>query len=113
MILHIDFWKVSAMRRDKTIDTLLRTEECENEGRYYRYELLMRESLRVASYGIPLYSITVTMRDRDGKTTRREVTEAFADAGQAISFFEKLVRNFATPIDLIYVAEDELARSTN
>ena len=36
------------------------------------------------------------------------VTHFFADAGKAILFYEKLVKNLATPIDLAYIIEDEI-----
>ncbi len=98
------------MKKDKSLHTVLRTEERKSDGRFYKYELLVRESGRVASYKMPLYSISVTLTDTDGKTTRKEVNEAFADVGKAIVFFDKLVRNLATPIDLIYVAEDEFTK---
>lgn len=97
-------------RKEKTIDTTIRTERREEDGNGYKYELLMRESSRVASYGIPLYSISVEMTQSDGKITNAKTSDVFADAGKAIDFFEKLVNNLVTPIDLPYVVEDEFSR---
>ena len=97
-------------RREKTIDTTIRTERREEDGIGYKYELIMRESTCVASYGIPLYSVSVEMTQSDGKTTNAHTSDVFADAGKAIDFFEKLVDNLATPVDLPYIVEDEFSR---
>lgn len=97
-------------RKEKTVDTTIRTEEREKDGIEYRYELIMRESAKVASYGIPLYTILIKMTQENGETTSADTKEVFADAGKAIVFFEKLVNNLATPIDLPYIVEDEFSR---
>ena len=47
--------------------------------------------------------------DPEGDTTSAETRELFADIGKAVSFFDKLVRNLATPIDLAYIVEDEIS----
>ena len=86
----------------------IRKEERFEDGFTYRYILNMEESVRVASYKLPLYSITVELTDKDGNTTTADTREIFADVGKAFSFFDKLVRNLATPIDLAYVVEDEI-----
>jgi len=96
--------------KEKTVDTKIRTESREDSGNVYKYELIMRESARVASYKLPLYSIRIEMNQPSGETTYAETKEVFADVGRAIVFFEKLVRNLATPIDLPYIIEDELTR---
>lgn len=94
----------------KTNSTTIRTEWREDDGISYKYELIMRESSRVASYGMPLYSISVEMKNSDGKITTANTSDVFADPGKAIVFFEKIVKSLATPIDLPYVVEDELSR---
>ena len=94
----------------KTIDTTVRTEKRENDGIDYTYRLIMTESANVASYKIPLYSISVNMVMSDGSETDASTRDLFADAGKAIDFFEKLVDNLATPIDLPYIVEDEFTR---
>ena len=95
---------------EKTTDTTIRTELREDNGIEYKYKLLMKESSHVASYGIPLYSISVEMIQRDGNITNAKTGEVFANIEKAINFFEKLVNNRATPSDLPYVTEDELSR---
>lgn len=93
----------------KIARTAIRKEEKFEAGYVYRYILNMEESVRVASYRLPLYSITVELTDKDGKTTSADTKEIFADLGKALSFFDKLVRNLATPIDLAYIVEDEIS----
>jgi len=88
----------------------IRTEVREAEGFEYRYELTERKEFCVASYGIPLYSISVKMRRLGSqKSTEGKAENLFSDLKKAMRFFEKLVRNLATPIDLSYIVEDELA----
>ena len=95
-------------RNVKTIDTAIRTERREMNGDIYSYELHKKEGAHTECYGLPLYTINVEMRARDGAVTRAEARDRFLDPGHAICFFEKLVRNLATPIDLPYIIEDEL-----
>ena len=89
-------------------ETLIRREVRSEGGYVYSYELLMRESSRTASYRIILYSVKVSMTDIDGNTTSSDIKDAFADSGRAILFFNKIVKNLCTPIDLAYIHEDEL-----
>ncbi len=96
-------------QKEKTHDTVIRREERTDGGYRYSYELIMKESTRTASYRIPLYSIRVGLTDTGGVYTSADVKDAFADAGKAILFFEKVVRNLATPIDLAYILEDEIS----
>ena len=86
----------------------VKKEEKFENGYTYKYVLNMQESLKVASYKLPLYSISVELTDKNGVKTSAETKEIFADVGKAISFFDTLVRNLATPIDLAYIVEDEL-----
>lgn len=94
-------------QKEKKTETTIRTERREGDGIGYKYELIMRESAKVASYGIPLYSINVEMHQKNGKVTNACTSDVFVDAGKAIDFFDKLVKNLATPIDLPYILEDE------
>ncbi len=97
-------------QREKTTDTIIRTDtKRDSEDNSYRYELIMKESRGVASWRIPLYSIKVNMTDSAGNDTSADTKDIFADAGKAILFYEKLVRNLATPIDLAYILEDEIS----
>lgn len=96
------------MRKEKTIAKKIRSEEIFNDGFIYKYDLVMRESARVASFKLPLYSISVEMR-RDGELiSAAETRELFADIGKAIAFYERMVKYLVTPIDLPYIVEDEL-----
>ena len=94
-------------RRGNLRDTVIRSEVRESDGRLYKYELVMTESDRV-SFKLPLYSVRVEYMDADGVSTEARAHEIFADVGKAIIFFERIVKNLATPIDLPYVVEDEL-----
>ena len=95
-------------QRERTISTVIKRDERIDDGRRYVYELSVSESLNLSSFRIPLYSVSVCMTDKDGEATSSSVRDAFADAGRAIVFYEKIVTNLATPIDLAYIAEDEL-----
>ena len=95
--------------KNKISRRVVRHEEKFDKGYVYGYTLSVSESGRVASYKLPLYSISVELTDPAGDTTQAETRELFADIGKAISFFEKLVRNLATPIDLAYIVEDEIS----
>ncbi len=87
----------------------IRTEVREVDGIKYRYELTKRENRSVAGFGIPLYSFAVVMEFKDsGKRSEGNTTDLFSDSGKAMRFFDKLVSNLATPIDLAYIVEDEL-----
>lgn len=92
----------------KIKETVVKLCECECDGYFYTYRLLMSESEATSSFKIPLYSISVTMSG-NGLDERHATTDKlFSDAGEAIDFFEKAVRNLVTPIDLPYVVEDEV-----
>ena len=90
------------------IDTLIRKDERFDETNIYNYELYMCRGSGVASFRIPLYSIKVSMTDSSGNDTSATIKDVFADAGKAILFYEKIVKNLATPIDLAYILEDEI-----
>lgn len=94
--------------RQKTLHNVVMKEERQNEGFSYTYELILSEGVRTADWRLPLYSIRISMTDSEGKKSQREATEVFTDSVRAIEFFNKLVRNLATPIDLGYVIEDEV-----
>ena len=97
-------------RNANTPEAAIKIKSFVEDGIGYKYELFMRESSMVASCGIPLYSISVEMTQGDGKVTKAHTKDLFSDIGKATEFFEKLVNNLATPIDLPYVVEDELSR---
>ena len=89
-------------------DTVIKRDIREADGARYCYTLIMSESNKVASYKLPLYSIEIEMTDKDGKVTNAKTKEIFADVGKAISFFRKLSENLATPLNLLYILEDEI-----
>ena len=88
--------------------TVIKEEERVEDGYSYVFKLIKTDSLRVASYGMPLYSVAVSFTDKNGEVSEAETKEIFADAGRAISFFNMAVRNLVTPIDLIYAVEDAI-----
>ena len=93
---------------NKTKDyDVIRTEERLEDKHHYLYELLMRRGETVACWRMPLYSIRVKMTDAYGNKRSADAIDIFSDEDKALSFFEKLVRNLATPIDLPYIVEDE------
>ena len=99
--------------KNKTLyskETLIRREIVEDKNNTYSYELLMKENKKTSGYGLPLSSIRVGFTDENGNSSEAEADEIFADPGKAILFFEKLVRNLATPIDTAYIVEDEITR---
>ena len=90
-------------------DKIIKQETKEADGAKYCYTLIMTESNRVASYRIPLYSIEIEMTDPDGNVTNAKTKDIFADVGKAIAFFRKLSENLATPLNLLYILEDEMS----
>ncbi len=92
-----------------TKETLIRR-ETRRDGQYvYTYDLIMKESDRTSSYRLSLYSIRVVLTDSEDNTTEAEIRDAFADFGRAVLFYDKLVRNLCTPINLCYIHEDEMS----
>ena len=89
-------------------DTVIKKDVREADGARYCYTLIMSESNKVASYKLPLYSIEIEMTDAEGNVTNARTKEIFADVGKAISFFRKLSENLATPLNLLYILEDEM-----
>lgn len=91
-------------------ETLIRKEVAGDGTNIYSYELIMKESSRLSGFRLPIYSIRVGFTNEEGESSEAEVSEVFADAGKAILFFEKLVKNLATPIDTAYILEDEMSK---
>ncbi len=96
------------MKNLKTSEKIIRRDIKEEDGNNYIYELIMSEDTKTASYKIPLYSIRLHMTDTEGNETSAGVHDIFSDMSKALSFYEKLVCNLATPIDLRYIVEDEI-----
>ncbi len=89
---------------------ILRADEIKTKDATYKYSLQVSESVNVASYRLPLYSITVEMTREDGYRTEARTGDIFADAGKAVVFYERMVEHLATPIGLPYIVEDELLK---
>lgn len=95
-------------KRDVITERIIREDERTDGGLSYLYRLAVCENDRHASFRIPLYSVYVNMTDADGEETSASIKNAFCDAGQALIFYDKVVKNLATPIDLTYIFEDEM-----
>ena len=89
-------------------EKVVEREERRQDDFEYTYELILREGKRVADFRLPLYSVRVSMTDPDGNSSEKEVKDLFINRERAVEFFNRLVRNLATPIDLGYVVEDEV-----
>lgn len=90
------------------LGVVIKNESVTSDGAVYTYKLIMNESNKVASYRLPLYSISIEMIDEEGKKTNANSPDLFADVGKALVFFRRLVDNLATPINLPYILEDEM-----
>lgn len=89
-------------------DKIVIKEERQDEFFHYTYELILRQGRRTADWRLPLYSVKVSIEDSEGRVSQKEATDVFTDKTRAVEFFEMLVRNLVTPIDLGYVVEDEV-----
>ena len=96
------------MKNDTMTESVIRNVTLENDGSQYSYALIKKESRRVSSYGMPLYSVEIEFTDINGNTTSARAGDIFANIDKAIAFYDKMVKNLATPIDLAYVIEDEM-----
>ncbi len=94
--------------KNKLLSNIISKEERSDGGHSYTYELILRQGERTDDWRLPLYSVRISMTDRLGNRTEREAKDVFSDGGRAKDFFDRLVRNLATPIDLGYVVEDEV-----
>ena len=93
---------------NKIGNLVLRKEERQSDGYKYSYELLVREGNSTIDFRMPLYSIKVNMIDSEGRSREADARDVFSSKKKAMAFFEKIVRNLATPIDLPYIIEDEV-----
>ena len=48
------------------------------------------------------------MTKHTGEKTEAVAKDVFADIGKAVVFFDKIVQNKATPLNLYYIIEDEI-----
>ena len=96
------------MKKNDTKREIIKDVTKTDGGIIDRYVLSARKSKKVASFQMPLYSIEVIMT-KDGVISRNSIDDVFADVGKALSFFDQISKNLATPIDLTYVFEDKIA----
>lgn len=92
---------------EKNKEKVIRREVVKEDNALHEYTLTEKESTHVASFHLPLYSIKVEMV-LGGEKTEAQLSDCFANKMKAEKFFDKLVRNLATPYDLIYVFEDSV-----
>ena len=85
----------------------VRCEKVKSRGIEYVYELTLDEARKPEMGAMTLYSISVRMSDGENIISEARAQDLFTDLGKASAFFDKLVRNLATPINLAYVVEDE------
>ena len=95
------------MKRKEDTKEIIKEEIRRSDGFEYIYRLIVRKSARVASYKLPLYSIRIELNG-NGKHTEYELTDIFADGGKAVTFFQEMVDNLVTPIDLPFILEDKI-----
>ena len=93
------------MKKSEIKNKIIKDLTKEKDGILYRYLLTESESLKVASFHMPLYSVEIHMTI-NGVTTENSVNEIFSDIGKALVFFDKISEHLATPIDLPYIVED-------
>ena len=96
-----------SMNTTKEKTTCVRCERRQADGNEYEYTLTVRESDMTASFRLPLYSVRVAMTTADGQRREAELSDAFRSPRTAFSFFNRIVENLATPIDLPFVYDDE------
>lgn len=96
------------MLNQKAGYNVIRREERTDAENRYLYELMMRRGDSLACWRMPLYSIRINMTDAYGNEGSADAKDVFSDEDKALLFFDKLVRNLATPIDLSYILEDEM-----
>lgn len=96
-------------QNELTTEGIIRKENiCDGENNY-TYTLTRQVSTMVSSFKITLYSIRIDMWDKSGERSYYELRNVFANEKKALRFFNKLVENIATPINLPFVFEDEMS----
>ena len=88
--------------------TLIRKETRWNNGNKYEYSLFVKKSPRVASFGLNLYSIIVSVQSPNGEGYEEKINEGFSNFAHAGNFFESLVTSLASPSELPYMYDKAL-----
>ncbi len=94
--------------KEKINEEIIRCESIEDSEEQYTYLLIKRESELVSSFRLPLYSIRIELTDAYGEISHCEISNVFASERKALRFFDRLVDNLATPMNLPYAFEDAL-----
>ncbi len=88
--------------------TLIKRETRRDSNDKYEYSLYVEESSHIASFRLPLYSVSINLTKENGKEQVSEITDAFSDKKKAVSFFDALVENMISPFNLSYIFESSL-----
>ncbi len=87
---------------------IVRKERVISEGYCYTYFMIKHSLPVTGAITAPTYSLRVEMTDNLGNTTFAELPNVFSGREKADLFFDKLLRNLATPLNLPYAFEDEM-----
>lgn len=87
------------MNRTKERTVTVKSDKRCDGGYEYSYSLLLSKNGE--------YSINIRLNFEGERKSEASTSGIFVDAEKAIKFYDKLLRNLATPIDLAYVVEDE------
>jgi hypothetical protein len=93
------------MQKSKLSATVLSRDKIVNNEGEYEYTLSVVSDKEYEK----TYEIEIRFRFGENKETVALASDKFESELAALSFYEKLKRNLATPIDLPYVLEDERA----
>jgi hypothetical protein len=94
--------------KEKIKEEIVRRECVSDAENQYTYLLIKREGEFVCNFKLPLYSIRVELIKASGEASHCEISNVFASETKARRFFDDLIKNQATPMNLPYVMEDAL-----
>jgi hypothetical protein len=90
-------------RRTGGVQDILRETVISQGGYSYKYTLSVGQAPSSA------YSLKIVMKSTDGISNQSSASVVISDGGRAVEFYNKLVRNLATPANLPYCVEDEFS----
>lgn len=94
---------------DMTTEGMILKKTIFDAGNELTYIMSKNISSSIASFRIPLYSVKIEMKDSEGNFSYYELNNVFANEVKVRCFFDKLVSNLATPMNLPFVFDDELS----
>ncbi len=98
-------------QKSKAIKSVIKEDViCDGEYRYI-YRLYENAARKIGKASLTLYSIEIEMECEE-VCSKSEISEIFADVGKALTFYNSLVENLVTPINLHYVLEDSITLIT-